>query len=126
MPSKSLLPLYRSLRPSNSLHSRSFVARSDIRLARSRQVCTLMVMESKSAFGADNFRKFVAVAQVDHERAPGRREGACILDRELDLQVLVLVVGFIGSGGAPIFLGTSLHHVFHVFVIDQPIAFHHV
>src|SRR5437588_8820002 len=97
------------LKTSNSLRSSLFVARSEIRLVRSRQVCTLMVMEAKSAFGADNFRKFVAVAQVDHDRAPRRREGACILDRELDLQVLVLVVLFIGSRGTPIFLCASLH-----------------
>src|SRR5438477_3352624 len=95
-----------------------YVARSEIRLVRMRGLRILSVMESKPAFGADSFRKFAAVAQVNHGRGPGRRESAFILDRELDLQVLVLIVGVVGSAGSPVLLGTALHRAFGIFVVD--------
>src|SRR5882757_2134082 len=82
---------------------------SKIRLVRMRKVCTLIVMKCKPAFGAHHFRPFITVAQIDHDRGPGRGEGAFVLDREMDLQVLVLIVGVIRSGGPPILLGAALH-----------------
>src|SRR5207302_5532472 len=93
-----------------------FVARSEIRLIRMRGLRILSVMESKPAFGADSFRKFAAVAQINHGRGPGRRESAFILDRELDLQVLVLVIGIIRSAGPSVLFCTALHRVFGVIV----------
>src|SRR5262245_28436362 len=105
---------------------RRALAGSKIRLVCMREVRALIVVECKPVLGADPFRPFAAVAQIDHDRGPGRSEGACVLDREMDLQVFVLVVGVIRSGGPPILLGTSLHRVFRVVVIDQPMALHDV
>src|ERR1700722_4055528 len=83
------------------------VARSEIRLVRPRDARIIAVMKSKRIFGAGDFRPFEVVAQIDHGCGPRRREGAGILDRELDLQVLVLVVGVDGSGGSPVLLGAA-------------------
>src|SRR5262245_10258870 len=79
----------------------ALVGRSEMRLVRVREGCGVVVMERKAVFGADGFRPLVAVAQVDHDRGPGGGEGAGVLDRELDLQVFVLVVRVVGSAGAP-------------------------
>jgi hypothetical protein len=40
----------------------AFVARSEIRLVRVREVCILIVVERKPVFGAGHFREFAAVA----------------------------------------------------------------
>src|SRR5436190_332185 len=48
--------------------NRRLLLRSEIRLVRMREVCTLIVMECKPALGADHFRPFAAVAQIDHDR----------------------------------------------------------
>src|ERR1700674_94765 len=70
---------------------------SEIRLVRTRDAFILIVMKSKRVFGAGNFRPFEAVAQINDACGPGRRECACILDREMDLQIFVLIVGIDGS-----------------------------
>src|ERR1700736_1981011 len=43
-------------------------------------------------FGADKLQPFVQGAPKRYGRRPRRRESACILDRDLDLQPLALVV----------------------------------
>src|SRR5262249_25034998 len=85
------------------------VTRSKVRLAGKRDAEILFAVETERVLGADDFRPFETVAHVEHARGPGRREGAFILDREMDLQVLVLIVraGGHGSGGTPILLGGS-------------------
>src|ERR1700676_4110979 len=92
------------------------VARSEIRLVRTRDVGILVVMESKRVFGAGDFRPFEAVAQINHGRGPRRREGARVLDGEMDLQVLVIVVGVDGSAGAPILFCSAFQRVLYGFV----------
>jgi hypothetical protein len=57
-------------------------ARSEIRPVRMREFCVLIVMECKPVVGADDFREFAAVGQIDHDRRRERREGALILDRK--------------------------------------------
>jgi hypothetical protein len=84
-----------------------------------RDASFLIVMESKRVFGADLFLQFATVAQINRGRGPGRREGAFVLDGEMDLQVLVLIVGADGSSGAPILLCASCQPVFHGFAVKQ-------
>jgi hypothetical protein len=57
-----------------------------------RDIGVLVVMESERVFGAGNFLPFEAIAQINHGRGPGRREGALVFDRETDLQEFVLVL----------------------------------
>jgi hypothetical protein len=68
----------------------SFVSRLEIRIVRSRQ--GRLPGQFMRIFGADSFRPFARrrCTQIDDGRRPWRREGASILDRELELQVLAL------------------------------------
>src|SRR5436190_18193213 len=66
--------------------------RSEIGPLRRRDADVLIDVATKRVLGADDFRPFAAVAQIDHVRGPRRRESTRVLDREVDLQILVLVV----------------------------------
>src|SRR5262245_16661890 len=66
--------------------------RLEVWLIGRRNAGLLIVVEAQPVFGAGDFRPFTAVTQIDHRRSPARRERAFVLDREIDLQILVLVV----------------------------------
>ena len=75
-------------------------------------------------FGANRFRPVGAAAPISHGRGPRRREGALIVDRELELQVLA---GVVWRGlSAPILLYIPIPSVSRGFIIDEPITFHYV
>src|SRR5450755_1930190 len=87
-------------------------------------------------FGADSLRKFargpsVNTGPVDDGRGPWRREGAFVLDRDIELQVIAPGVqigdhsGVISEGGRILFRA-SLQYLVRSFVVDEPIAFNHV
>src|SRR5882672_11668446 len=104
----------------------SLATPSKIRLGGNRKADVLVAVESSRVFGAGDLRPFKTVARINHARGPRRRERACILDREIDLQVLVSIVGGEGAGGAPKLLCGAFQRAFRGFVIDEPIAFDHV
>src|ERR1700682_6274021 len=64
--------------------------RSEIRLVRPRH-CGVLSRVPPDVFGANRFRPVAAAAPISHGRGPRRREGALIVDRELELQVLAPV-----------------------------------
>jgi len=82
--------------------------RSEIGPLRGRDADVLIDVETKRVLGAGDFRPFAAVAQIDHVRGPWPRKRARVLDREIDLQILVLVVGVGRASGAPILFHASL------------------
>src|SRR5260370_109159 len=104
----------------------SLATPSKIRLGGNRDADVFVSVESSRVFGAGDLRPFKTVARINHARGPGCRERASILDGEIDLQVLVSVVGGEGAGLTPKPLSGALPCTFRGFVIDQPIAFHHV
>src|ERR1700736_3275838 len=53
-----------------------YLARSEIRPVRARDVRVLVVVVFVQVLGADDFRPFQAVAQIDHGRGPRCREYA--------------------------------------------------
>src|SRR6516162_6594623 len=63
----------------------------------------------------------VEAAPISHGRGPRRREGAFIVDRELELQVRAPVVW--RWLGAPILFCVPFPSFFRGFVIDEPISF---
>jgi len=86
----------------------------------------LLSWEPLGVFGADMFRPFNQRAAIRYGRRPGHRKGACILDRELELQVLAPNARVPGPQGDLILLCVPLHAFFRGFVIEQPISFDHV
>src|SRR5215470_4954571 len=96
---------------------------SEIRLVRLRD-CGVSAREPFDVFGANRFRPAAAATPIGHGRGPRRRKGACILDRELELQVLAPVVWL--RLGAPILFCVPLPPVLCGFVFNEPISFDHV
>src|SRR5215468_2494909 len=87
-------------------------------------------------FGADSFRPFARkrypqTGSIDHGRRPWHREGAFILDRELELQVIGPGVQIGDHSGvisheAGILFRASLQCFLRGFVVDEPITFDYV
>ena len=68
------------------------LARSEIRVIGRRHIGILDAIEFMSVFCTDNFWPMSGAAPISYGRGPRCREYAFILDREMDLQVLALVV----------------------------------
>ena len=92
---------------------------SKIRLVGVREIRLRIIVERKRIFGAHAFGKIAVIAQIDHDRMPGCRKRARILNGEQHPQVLVVIIGIIGSAGAPVLLGAARHRVLGVGVVDQ-------
>jgi CubicO group peptidase (beta-lactamase class C family) len=60
----------------------------EIRFLRSRDIRVLIVIIFMAVFGADSFQPLAGAAPVGNGRSPGHREGALVLNREVDLQIL--------------------------------------
>ena len=72
-------------------------------------------------FGADIFRPFAQGTPISYSRRPRHREGALILDRELELQSLTLIVGVDSPlGDAAVLFFAPFLRFFRGFVIQQP------
>src|SRR5712671_2891972 len=96
---------------------------SEIRLVRLRDG-GVFSREPLDVFGANRFRPAAEPAPISHGRGPRRRKGACILDRELELQVLAPVAWL--WLGAPILFCVPLPSVLCDFVCNEPISFDYV
>src|SRR5262249_61426683 len=64
----------------------------EVRSLRSRDIRVLIVIVFMPVFGADDFLPLARAAPISNGRGPGDREGALILDREVDLQIFAPVV----------------------------------
>ena len=93
---------------------------SEIRLVRPRHR-GIFSRVPFDVFRANRFRPAAEAAPISHGRGPRRREGAFIVDRELELQVRAPVVW--RWLGAPILFCVPFPSVFRGFVIDEPISF---
>src|SRR5579864_382286 len=100
--------------------------RSEIRFVRVRNVrfLFLAVIIFVAVFGADDFPPIVGVDDVSHGGGPGRREGAFVFDREMDLQVLARIV-LVERSLLLILLQAALQGVLYGVAIAQRIAFDH-
>src|SRR5258707_5880974 len=75
-------------------------------------------------FGANRFRPVAEAAPISYRRGPWRREGAFIVDGEVELKVLAPVVW--RWVGAPILFRVPFPSFLCGFVIDEPISFDYV
>src|SRR5580692_2104661 len=101
-------------------------AGSEIRLASSRDLRVLVGIVFMPVFGADNLPPFRGIERIGYGRGPRRREGALILDREMDLQVVAGVIEIERALVTHKLLVASFQRTFRGFVIEQRVAFHHV
>jgi hypothetical protein len=75
-------------------------------------------------FCADDFLPLAGAAPIGNGRSPGHREGALILNRELDLQILAPVIALEVHRRTEILFRVPLQALFGFFVREHAIAFH--
>src|SRR5208283_1255791 len=101
-------------------------AGSEIRLGSGRDLRVLVGIVFMHVFGADDFPPFRGIERISYGRSPRRREGALILNSEMDLQVVAGVIEIEGALVAHELLVAAFQRAFRGFVIEQRVAFHHV